>query len=286
MFGYIKPYLPELKLREYELYNAVYCGLCKSMGRATRFYSRMTLSYDAVFLCLVLSSLRGEPFKTYKGRCGLNPFRKKLIAEDNGILRYGAAVSAELSYYSVLDNIKDDRGVKRLGSRMLLPACRKMKKKAKEVFTFDTAFTEEKLDELHKLEEERSGELDRACDIFGSLLSYYISAYAPEEKKEAAANIGSYTGKYIYAADACDDYKKDEKSGAYNPLKYGDGDIDTRLTSAFGAMSVWADRASCELMLEGRDGAAADIAQNIMKLGMIDTAKKVTADKNGRKRRK
>ena len=283
MFGYIKPYLPELKLREYELYNAVYCGLCKSMGRATRFYSRLTLSYDAVFLCLVLSSLHNEPFKTYKGRCGLNPFRKKLIAEDNGILRYGAAASAELSYYAALDKVRDERGIKRLFAKMLLPACRKMKKKADTVYPFDSERTEKLLSELHRLEEEKSGELDRAADIFGKLLSYYISAYAPDDKKEGAARIGAYTGRYIYTADACDDYKKDVKSGAYNPLKYGEGDIKTRLTSAFGAMSVWADRAACELMLEGHDGASADIAENIMRLGMIDTAKKVTTDKNGRK---
>ena len=44
-------------------------------------------------------------------------------------------------------------------------------------------------------------------------------------------------------------------------------------------MSVWADRAACELMLEGHDGASADIAENIMRLGMIDTAKKVTTEK-------
>lgn len=285
MFGYIKPYLPELKLREYELYNAVYCGLCKSMGKATRFYSRVTLSYDAVFLCLVLSSLRGEPFGTYKGRCGLNPFRKKLIAEDNGILRYGAAVSAELSYYAALDNIEDERGLKRFGARLMLPVCRRMKKKAEAVFSFDTERTEKLLSELRRIEEEKSGELDRASEIFGELLSYYVAAYAPDGKKEAAAKIGGLTGKYIYTADACDDYKKDKKSGAYNPIIYGEGDEQTRMKSAFGAMSVWADRAACELLLEGSDGVSADIAQNIMKLGMIDTAKKVTADKNGRKHR-
>lgn len=283
MFGYIRPYLPELKLREYELYNAVYCGLCKSMGRSTRFYSRMTLSYDAVFLALVLSSYSGQPFKTYKGRCGLNPFRKKLIAEDNDILRYSGAASCMLTYYSVLDKIKDERGIKRLGAKMLLPACRRMKKKAEQIYPFDNGLADSILSELHTLEDEKCGELDRVSDLFGRLLSYYFRCGAPVDKAESAETVGFLTGKYIYTADACDDYEKDEKSGAYNPLRYGEGDINIRRKSAFGAMSVWADKAACELALEGRDGLSADIAENIMKLGMIDTAKKVSSEDNGRK---
>ena len=286
MFGYIRPYLPELKLREYELYNAVYCGLCKSMGKSTRFYSRMTLSYDAVFLALVLSSYAGVPFKTYTGRCGLNPFRKKLIAEDNEILRYSGAASCMLTYYSVLDRIKDEHGFKRLGAKMLLPACRKMKKKAEQVYPFDNALAESLLSELHTLEGEKCGELDRVSDLFGKLLSYYLKCGAPDDKAESAGALGFLIGKYIYTADACDDYEKDKKSGAYNPLKYGEGDIDLRRKSAFGAMSVWADKASCELALEGRDGLSADIAENIMKLGMIDTAKKVSSGEYGRKHKK
>ena len=32
MFGYVKPYIPELKVKEYEFYRSVYCGLCRSLG--------------------------------------------------------------------------------------------------------------------------------------------------------------------------------------------------------------------------------------------------------------
>ena len=28
MFGYVRPYKPELKVREYEMFRAAYCGLC------------------------------------------------------------------------------------------------------------------------------------------------------------------------------------------------------------------------------------------------------------------
>ena len=53
MFGYIKTYPPELKVREQEYYRAVYCGLCRTMGKCTGQCSRMALSYDFAFLVML-----------------------------------------------------------------------------------------------------------------------------------------------------------------------------------------------------------------------------------------
>ena len=284
MFGYIKPYVPELKVRDNELYGAVYCGLCKSMGRSIRRASRMALSYDAVFLALVLSSLSGKPFELYKGKCGLNPFRKKLLAADCDILRYSAAASAQLTYYSVLDKIRDERGFKKLGAKMILPSCRKAKEKAKKIYGFDDKIPKLLLEKLHGYEESKCGSLDMTACCFGELLSYYFRCGAPENKADSAAVIGDMTGRFIYAADACDDLEKDMKSGSYNPLIYGEESKETKLHGAYGAMCIWADTAAGELMLEGVPGHSFDTADNIMRLGMADTAKKLTAKDTGRKK--
>lgn len=49
MFGYIKPNREEMKVKEYNTYKAVYCGLCKCMGRcvsaAPVLHSVMILSF-------------------------------------------------------------------------------------------------------------------------------------------------------------------------------------------------------------------------------------------------
>lgn len=50
LFGYIKPYKPEKKIIEFDTYKAIYCGLCKQLGRAFGPFARMTLSYDFAFL--------------------------------------------------------------------------------------------------------------------------------------------------------------------------------------------------------------------------------------------
>ena len=60
MFGYVKPHNPELRMRDYECYRAYYCGLCRAMGKCTGQCSRMTLSYDFVFLAAVRCYLAGE----------------------------------------------------------------------------------------------------------------------------------------------------------------------------------------------------------------------------------
>ena len=52
LFGYIKVSKGELKIKEYELYRAINCGLCKSMQKYTTKLSAVALSYDIVFLAI------------------------------------------------------------------------------------------------------------------------------------------------------------------------------------------------------------------------------------------
>ena len=48
MFGYVTPDKGEMKVREYECYRAVYCGLCMQLKADYGFVSRMLLNYDLV----------------------------------------------------------------------------------------------------------------------------------------------------------------------------------------------------------------------------------------------
>ena len=68
MFGYVKPYSQELLVKEYELYRAAYCGVCRSMKNNTGIFSPFTLSYDIVFLAFVRLIILDEELKTEKSR--------------------------------------------------------------------------------------------------------------------------------------------------------------------------------------------------------------------------
>ena len=57
MFGYINVNKPEMKLKELDLYQSYYCGLCKTLKSQFGRKGQLTLSYDMTFVILLLTSL-------------------------------------------------------------------------------------------------------------------------------------------------------------------------------------------------------------------------------------
>ena len=51
MFGYVKALTPELRVKEFELYRSVYCGLCHHIKKRSPFMT-FSLSYDFVLPAL------------------------------------------------------------------------------------------------------------------------------------------------------------------------------------------------------------------------------------------
>lgn len=60
MFGYVRANKPEMKIKDYEQYKAVYCSLCRELGRSFGIVPRMTLSYDFTFLALLRLAVSKE----------------------------------------------------------------------------------------------------------------------------------------------------------------------------------------------------------------------------------
>ncbi|MBQ9131091.1 MAG: hypothetical protein IJX62_01290, partial [Clostridia bacterium] len=121
MLGYVRTVTPELRVREQEFYRALYCGLCKHMGKCTGQCSRMTLSYDFVFLAAVRMSLTGESATLKRSPCLLHPFRRRPMAVNSPTLSYCADASALLVYHKLLDDVADERGWRRLRAQMTRP---------------------------------------------------------------------------------------------------------------------------------------------------------------------
>ena len=72
MFGYVRPYKDELRVREYEQYKAIYCGLCRALGKNYGVLSRLTLSYDCtLFAAAAIGRLaQAQLVGTVKGDLG------------------------------------------------------------------------------------------------------------------------------------------------------------------------------------------------------------------------
>lgn len=121
MFGYVRPFKPYMRMFEYDIYKAVYCGLCKDMGRRYGFVTRFTLSYDFAFLSLMDLSVRGVKLDAEKQRCIAHPLKKTMCAKCTCDLKYTSSAAVILTYHKLRDDIAD-KGLKgKLAAFALLP---------------------------------------------------------------------------------------------------------------------------------------------------------------------
>jgi hypothetical protein len=72
--------------------------------------------------------------------------------------------------------------------------------------------------------EEKSENGEISADLFGEILGLVFSYKMEDEKRELAYDIGYHTGRFIYFADAVEDFSEDCKKDEYNPYRilYGD----------------------------------------------------------------
>ena len=220
MFGYIVPEKPEMKIKEYELFRAYYCGVCKSIGKRHGQLERMTLNYDSTFLAVLLSAIAGERLKVQKLRCIAHPIEKRHIIRDNSIIDYASDINILLAYYSLEDKRRDDGSLVPAAAMVLIGrAFKKLKKK----YADKCLIIEKRLNDLVQLEKANCASMDMAAEPFARLMEE-VTAYEPlcdnEKNKTTLRWIGYNLGKWIYLLDAYDDLEKDVKTKNYNPLIY------------------------------------------------------------------
>ena len=131
MFGYIKPFRPELKIREAEDYKAVYCGLCKELGRSYGIFARMTLSDDFAFMAMLFMSLDKNSCPSFeKCSCIAHPFKKQCRCLGNRAISLSARAAMILTYYKLKDDISDKGFFKKIAAAVLFPFAASARKKA------------------------------------------------------------------------------------------------------------------------------------------------------------
>ena len=276
MFGYVKAMRDDLTVRQDVLYRAAYCGLCKEMGRCTGQCSRLTLSYDMVFLYLVrMAILKREPLQK-KGRCLLHPLRKRYIVRSDDELKYASRVSALLAYGKFCDDLADEKGFKRFLKKLVKPFFKSAKKRASLDGLYESI--QKHLSELADIENQRLESVDAPCEAFGKLLGEVFAFGLEKENATLAREIGFRTGRWIYAADAADDIDDDKKSGSYNPflLLYG-GDVDKEQRNII-EMAMKYDLTALAAAIDLIDDSeSVKIIKNIIYLGMPFAAHKALA---------
>lgn len=263
MFGYVRPLRAELKCRDFDLYRATYCGLCRCMRRRYGIVAPMFLNFDFTFLTLLLWEPE-DRFKPCSGRCHGNPLLKKPMCPDSTALELAADESMILTWWKLRDAIHDEGLVGRMKARALCLALRRAYRKAAACCPdFDRA-VRDSLEQLSALEEEGCPSLDRTADTFARLLQ--AAAPGEGERGRVLSQLLYHLGRWIYLADARDDLAEDLTAGRYNPVaaRYGPEGDDNALSLT---MEQSLDHMGAAFQL-GDFGCRGPLIENILYLGL------------------
>lgn len=228
MFGYVKPYNPELRVRELEEYKAVYCGLCKQLGRSFGVFARFTLSYDFAFLAMLKTALDSEICpETERCACIAHPFFKRIRVRENAAMQMAARAAMISVYYKLLDDRADEGFFRRIGAALLLPFAKRARRKAL-AFADGTA-ADEAAAKMYaaqaQLETEKCQIPDAAAEPTANFLAAVLkNCAATAEQAAVLERFGYLLGRYVYLCDALDDLEDDRRRGRYNPFLYAGGE--------------------------------------------------------------
>lgn len=228
MFGYVKPYNPELRVRELEEYKAVYCGLCKQLGRSFGVFARFTLSYDFAFLAMLKTALDSEICpETERCACIAHPFCKRIRVRENAAMQMAARAAMISVYYKLLDDRADEGFFRRIGAALLLPFAKRARRKA--LAFADGAAADEAAAKMSaaqaQLETEKCQIPDAAAEPTANFLAAVLkNCAATAEQAAVLERFGYLLGRYVYLCDALDDLEDDRRRGRYNPFLYAGGE--------------------------------------------------------------
>lgn len=211
MFGRVIINQSELKFKEYDVYRSYYCGLCRAL-KAEGFFTNLSLNYDMTFLSMLLSALYEPKKLVCDKRCVCHVCKKHSETTDK-YSPYVARMTILMAYYKCLDDWQDDKNLPGLLYSVYL------KRKVKAItrlYGEKCKKIEDYLKEFYAME--KSASIDECSSLFGKITA---EVFTPEEDlwKDALYNIGFNLGKFIYIADALEDYDDDVRKNRPNPLK-------------------------------------------------------------------
>lgn len=213
MFGYVVMNKPEIKFKDFDMYRSFYCGLCRELKERYGLSGQITLTYDMIFVILLLSGLYEPPTKKGSTRCIVHPVRRQPVRK-NAITEYAADMNIFLTYYKCKDDWNDERSIPGFVFGKLLEG---EEKKSEKIWSKKVQMIVSCLDELSALEKENATDIDRVSGCFGRIMAE-IFAYREDVWEPTLRRMGFYFGKFIYLLDAYDDVEEDVKKGNYNPF--------------------------------------------------------------------
>ncbi|MDR2529968.1 MAG: DUF5685 family protein [Oscillospiraceae bacterium] len=268
MYGYIRPYKPDLRIREWETYKGVYCALCSTLKTRSGFAARFAVNYDLTFLTMLMAK-PGESPRFEALRCPAD-LRKKPHCFAEGAVELAADLSVIMAYHKLRDSLEDDALARKVF--VAAPALAILGSKYRKCEAVHEKFAntaKKRLDELAEMEHNR-GECASECAMkFAAILSAMGEYCGEPRNRRIVCALLQNIGQIIYLLDAYDDMERDVKRGGFNPL-VGSAELPAiRETLERAARAAAAD---FELL---EPNAFRPILENIFYLGIHSTIDKV-----------
>lgn len=214
MFGYVTIAGDTLPKEAQERYRAYYCGLCRTLRQRYGSLSRLTLSYDATFLWILLSSLYEPEESAGTERCAMHPLKAHPYV-DNRLAAYCADMNMALSYHKCRDDWQDER---RLDSLAEIKLMEKAYRRIAQTYPEKCAVLENCLKEISTIEREGRMEPDSLANLTARMMGT-IYRWREDEWADSLQRMGEALGRFIYLMDAYDDLPGDVRRNRFNPLK-------------------------------------------------------------------
>ena len=218
MFGDLRPYREELKLKHIRLYSSYYCALCNQIRKDYGKVWTIFLNYESVYILLLLNSCHPHDLEQQKIRCHINPLMKKKIDINSKLLEYVAFVNMALLELKLEDDEADEKKI--LARAIRCAINNKVKYKCMHIQYYDLI---ERLNEetirLHKLEN-CNGRIDQCADTTANMLNGIIENWGDCRITEnnMQTKLHYYLGKLIYILDAYEDLEMDSQNNNFNPI--------------------------------------------------------------------
>lgn len=265
MFGYVRAVTSVLSPEDAQRYEAVYCGLCRTLGNRYGKTAQLILNYDFVFLALLLAKPEGEgTFPCCP--CPVHPWRKKTCWLGSPALDEAADATVILTWWKLQDAIRDGGLWERGKSRAAALALRRHYRTAAARRPAFDHTVQTCLEELHQLEVANTPSLDQPADTFARILQAAAPPSEDRSRDRALEQLLYHLGRWIYLIDARDDLEEDRASGCYNPVRarYGEGGDDQALALTLEHSLNLARSAFCVPDF----GCRTPVLENILYLGL------------------
>ena len=218
MNGRMRPYLPELTIRDYNTYLRYLRGVRRQLYEEYGFYACHLLRTNGVLFAILSDSLAGRAATCQRKRVPGTLVWRKLMCQTQGI-RLAAQVEVLLGWHSLQDRkyseLSFPKQVQRAFDRIFLR--RSYERAVEENPALERLFGQEReqaVVQMNLSARNYAMAAEPMSNIYGALYST-LATDDPSQRKSMRC-IGSSIGRIFYLLDKAERFEADRRNGRYN----------------------------------------------------------------------